>query len=70
MRLKIKRNHHHHHRRRRLPQVLPYSRGFLITGDYRVAGISTAAGTLAMEGVPADADLVGAFLFWETVHSG
>jgi hypothetical protein len=51
------------------PNALPYSRGFLVTGDYRVAGITTPAGTIAMQGVPADADLVGALLFWEAIHS-
>ena len=62
--------------------VLPYDRGFVVTGDYVVGGtdldedvhpiFSTPDGTFAeipisMEGVPANADIVGAYLFWETI---
>ncbi len=49
---------------------LRYSRGFLVTGDYVTAGIRTASGTIQVNNlVPAGADVVGAFLYWETVHS-
>ena len=57
---------------------LPYARGFLVTGDYAVGGVdlredahpivngfSTAA--IPMSGVPANADIIAAYLFWETV---
>lgn len=59
---------------------LHYSLGFLVTGGYRVAsvdlhedtnppdseGLSTA--TIAINGVPADADIVAAYLYWETIR--
>ena len=62
--------------------TLPYDRGFLVTGDYAVGStdldedihpiFSTPDGTFAeipinMSGVPANADIVGAYLFWETI---
>jgi Bacterial cadherin-like domain len=61
---------------------LPYSRGFLVTGNYVVSGIDLtesrnppdmagmSSGVIHMAGttaVPADADIVGAYLFWETI---
>ena len=59
--------------------ALPYSRGYLLTGNYVVgsldftekaqpanaAGFST--GEISIEGVPADADIVAAYLYWETI---
>ena len=55
---------------------LPYSKGFLVTGDYVAAGVDLtpqanpavngiATGTISISGVPANADIVGAFLYWE-----
>jgi hypothetical protein len=51
-------------------ETLPYARGFLITGDYVVGAMNTAtgAGTIELSGVPADADIVAAYLYWETIH--
>jgi hypothetical protein len=58
---------------------LPYSRGFLITGNYVVSGIDLtearnppdvngmATGTIHMSAVPPDGDIVAAYLFWETI---
>jgi hypothetical protein len=59
--------------------ALPYSRGYLLTGNYVVgavdlnektnpvspAGFST--GTISIAGVPRDADIVAAYLYWETI---
>ena len=59
--------------------VLSYSGGLLVTGNYVVSttdlteqanpidqdGFST--GTLPVSGVPADADIVAAYLYWETI---
>jgi len=57
---------------------LPYSKGYLVTGDYVAAGVDLtpqgsppvngfATGTITIAGVPANADIVGAFLYWEQV---
>ena len=59
---------------------LPYSRGFLVTGDYAVGGVDLREDThpivdgfstapIPMSGVPANADIIAAYLFWETVTS-
>ena len=53
---------------------LTYSRGFQITGDFIAAGIRTASGNIQLSStqlteIPRDADIVGAFLYWETIHS-
>ena len=60
---------------------LPYSKGFLVTGDFVVGGVDftpqanpadangIATGTIAINGVPADADIVGAFLYWEAIFT-
>ena len=59
--------------------ALPYARGYLVTGNYvagsvdlteelhppDVNGFST--GIIPMTGVPADADIVAAYLYWETI---
>ncbi len=60
--------------------ALPYTRGYLVTGDYVVGGVdlteeanppgtdgmSTGA-VIQMTGVPANADILAAYLFWETL---
>src|SRR5262249_30934925 len=60
---------------------LPYSKGFLVTGDYVAAGVDLtpqanpadvngfASGTITISGVPANADVVGAFLYWEQIFT-
>jgi hypothetical protein len=60
---------------------LPYSKGFLVTGDYVVAGVDItpqanpadanglATGTMNISAVPADADIVGAYLYWEAIFT-
>jgi hypothetical protein len=61
--------------------ALPYSKGFLVTGDYVVGGVDltpqanpadvngVATGTISISDVPADADIVGAYLYWEEIFS-
>jgi len=55
---------------------LRYSKSYTVVGDYAAAGVdvrpSTAVngfvkGTISMNGVPKNADIVAAFLYWETV---
>ena len=55
---------------------LAYSKGYLVTGDYVVGGVDVASkdavggfvtGTIPMSGVPANADILAAFLYWETI---
>src|SRR5712691_3115573 len=55
---------------------LPYSKGYLLTGGYAVGGVDVSSvtasggfvtGTIPMSGVPANADIVAAFLYWETI---
>jgi hypothetical protein len=58
---------------------LMYARGFLITGNYVAGRVDLSAagslavnglatGTIPMSGVPAGADIVGAFLYWEAIY--
>ena len=60
------------------PDPLQYAGGFLVTGDYAVGnvdftnptnpssgGFSTA--TINISGVPANADILAAYLYWETI---
>jgi VCBS repeat-containing protein len=62
--------------------ALPYSAGFLVTGDYVVGGVDLtsqanpadpvtglATGTITIGGVPNDADIVGAYLYWESIFT-
>jgi VCBS repeat-containing protein len=62
--------------------ALPYSAGFLVTGDYVVGGVDLtpavnppdpvtglATGTITIAGVPNNADIVGAYLYWETIFT-
>src|ERR1051325_8159182 len=54
---------------------LPYSDGFLVTGNYVVGGVDIqgqstngfATATIHMSGVPANADILAAYLYWETI---
>ena len=61
--------------------ALAYSRGFLITGDYAVGGVDLreelhviqngfSTAPISMGGVPPNADILAAYLFWETVTIG
>src|SRR5687767_13704369 len=54
--------------------ALPYSTGYLLTGNYTVGSVdfvsansNLATGTIPMSGVPANADILAAFLYWETI---
>ncbi len=58
--------------------ALPYSTGYLITGNYIAAGVDLtplqnppvnglATGTISVSGVPANADIVAAFLYYEAI---
>src|SRR5215470_15244126 len=59
--------------------ALPYAKGFLLTGNYVASGIDLteqanpidangfSTGTIHINGVPADADIVAAYLYWETI---
>ena len=60
------------------PDALPFSKSFLVTGNYVVGGVDLApqsggqgfiAGTIPMSGVPANADVLAAFLYWETIST-
>lgn len=54
---------------------LQYTKNYFVTGDYQVAGVGLrgkggadgfATGTITMSGVPAGADIVAAFLYWQS----
>ena len=55
--------------------ALTYFKSFFVTGDYAVAGTGLrgrgvngyATGTVQFAGVPANADIVAAFLYWQVV---
>jgi hypothetical protein len=57
------------------PGPLPYSRGLLVTGDYAIGGINVtgstenglATGTISLSGVPLNAEILAAYLYWETI---
>ncbi len=57
---------------------LKYFTSFTVTGDYVVAGVDLlpasqangfVTGTIKVSGVPANADIVAAYLYWETIWS-
>jgi hypothetical protein len=56
------------------PGDLTFFKNYFVTGDYVVGGVSLrgtgergmATGTISMGGVPANADILAAFLYWET----
>ena len=56
--------------------ALPFSGSYSITGNYAVGSVDLApqhasnglvTGTVSMNGVPANADILAAFLYWETI---
>ena len=58
--------------------ALPFSKGFLVTGNYIVGGVDLdphaidhgfITGTVPMSGVPADAEVIAAYLYWETIST-
>jgi hypothetical protein len=64
------------------PDALKFFKNFFLTGDYAVAGVGLrglggqngspaglARGTIALTGVPTDADVVAAFLYWQVVST-
>ena len=61
----------------RAADALSYFKSYYVTGDYVIAGVGLrgtgvnglATGTINVGGVPAGADLVAAFLYWETEES-
>ena len=57
------------------PGPLTFFKNYFITGDYVVGGVGLrgqgvnglATGSIQISGVPADADVVAAFLYWQVV---
>ena len=58
--------------------ALPFAKSYSITGNYVVGGVDLApqpgtsglvTGTISMSGVPANADILAAFLYWETIST-
>jgi hypothetical protein len=54
--------------------ALPYTTGYLLTGDYALGSVNLvpgnnnlSTGTIHMSGVPDNADIVAAFVYWETI---
>ena len=56
--------------------ALPFAKGFLVSGNYVVGSVDlnpkTASGgfvtgTIPMSGVPGDAQILGAYLYWEMI---
>ena len=59
--------------------ALPFAKSYLLTGNYAVAGVDLdnedripsdpgfVTRTIKMNGVPDDADILAAFLYWETI---
>src|ERR1700676_2700502 len=58
----------------RAADALNYTKNYFVTGDYVVGGVGLrgtgvggfATGNITISGVPAGADIVAAFLYWET----
>src|SRR5688500_1532874 len=58
--------------------ALPFAKSYTVTGDYVVGGVDLPPGgtsgfataTIPMSGVPANADILAAFLYWETISGG
>ena len=55
-----------------------YAKSYTVTGDYAVGGVDLLpdsmssgflTGTIPMSGVPANADILAAFLYWETIST-
>src|SRR5262245_2038623 len=58
--------------------ALPYAKGYLLTGNYVVGGIDLQTekrqngfltGAIPMAGVPANGEILAAFLYWETIST-
>lgn len=57
---------------------LSFFKNYFVRGDYAVAGVGLrgrgvggfATGTINLAGVPANADIMAAFLYWETLGNG
>jgi hypothetical protein len=56
--------------------ALGYQKGFLVTGGYAVGSVDFqqgkcqhgfVTGTINMSGIPANADIVAAYLYWQTI---
>ena len=54
--------------------ALPFAKSYTVTGNYMVGGVDVAArnavngfvtDTIPMKGVPENADILAAFLYWE-----
>ncbi len=58
--------------------ALQFKNNWFLTGDYTVGGTGlrgtgvggTATGTIHINGVPANADIIAAYLYWETLGNG
>src|SRR3954468_1104072 len=60
------------------PDALPFSKGFLVTGNYTVGSVDLnpkaaaggrVSGTVSMSGVPADGEILAAYLYWEMIST-
>jgi hypothetical protein len=58
--------------------ALPYAKTFLVTGNYAVGSVDLApasgsggflTGTIPMSGVPANAEVLAAYVYWETIST-
>ncbi|PWU01245.1 MAG: hypothetical protein C5B51_23290 [Terriglobia bacterium] len=60
------------------PDSLTFKNNWFLTGDYSVGGIGLrglgvngmATGNITLSGVPANADIIAAYLYWETLGNG
>ena len=60
------------------PDALGFFKNYFLTGDYVVGGVGLrdlgvngiATGSIPIAGVPADADVLAAFLYWQVVAKG
>src|ERR1700730_4398801 len=58
--------------------ALQFKNNWFLTGDYAVGGVGLrgagsggiATGTINIAGVPAHADIIAAYLYWETLGNG
>src|SRR5690349_10666624 len=57
-------------------EALPYSLSYTVTGDYAIGSVDLLpaphaggfqVGTIRMSGVPKNAEILAAFLYWETL---
>ena len=60
------------------PDALGFFKNYFITGDYAVGGVGLhdlgvngiATGSIPIQGVPAESDVLAAFLYWQVVGKG